>query len=188
MKPIIVDNFLPDIVHKSIQKDIEYIKYSMLTNVSGVKDREINASGVDFIDNQIGFGETIFDGNTGASDNFGLYSLLLDSIEEKMNIKINKLFRMRVGVSINVNKPGSHLPHTDFHFPHNTVLYYVNDCNGDTIFYDEYYNGGHPNEYNVALRNKPTANQAVLFNGLQYHSSSNTTDAPYRAAVNINFE
>ena len=65
MKPIIIDNFLPDLMHKHIQKDIELIEYNMLTNVSGVKDRDIEVPNVNIIDNQLGLGKVIFDGNKG---------------------------------------------------------------------------------------------------------------------------
>lgn len=190
MKPIIIDNFLPDLMHKHIQKDIELIEYNMLTNVSGVKDKDIEIPNVNIVDNQLGLGKVIYDGGKGPIEleRFPLYSVMLDYLEDSFELKIRKLFRMRIGISINVNKEGSHFPHVDFNFPHNTLLYYVNDCDGDTIFYEEFYNGSHPRKYNISMTNKPKANQAVLFNGLQYHSSSNPTNTPYRAAININFE
>lgn len=190
MKPKIVDNLLPKIIHRNILEDIDKQKLYLLNNVSGEKQPNIKIDDVDLVNNQLGLGTVIYDGAEGVQDEFrfGVYSQILDYMQEAFEIKLQKLFRIRVGIGLNINVPGSHYPHIDFKFPHNTLLYYVNDSDGDTIFYDEFLGSVEHQEYHVQLKNKPTANQAVLFNGLQYHSSSNPTQVPYRAAININFE
>tara|TARA_B100001939_G_C16944189_1_gene619521 strand:+ start:2350 stop:2922 length:573 start_codon:yes stop_codon:yes gene_type:complete len=190
MKPLIIDNLLPDIIHKNISDDLLEQKYYVLDNLSGEKSPKQQIENISITDNQVGLGTTIFDGKVGVVDKerFGVYSLLIDYMQDKTDFKVHKLFRIRIGINLNINTQGTHNPHIDFKFPHNTLLFYVNDADGDTVFYEEFYNGYEQDKYNVQMTNTPKANQAVLFNGLQYHSSSNPIKSQYRAAININFE
>ena len=57
---------------------------------------------------------------------------------------------------------------------HNSVIFYLHDCNGYTLFDD-------------GTRIRTKANRAVIItNGLKYrHASTNSTDYGYRAVVNI---
>ena len=64
---------------------------------------------------------------------------------------------------------------------------YLNDSDGDTVFYNEKLNDNYK-ELTVQSRNKPVKNQAVLFDGLQYHSSSVPEKNTTRIALNINFQ
>lgn len=53
-------------------------------------------------------------------------------------------------------------PHTDLPYPHWVVLYYVNDADGDTVFFDNY--------NNIITTVTPKKGRIVLFNGLIKHS------------------
>lgn len=53
-------------------------------------------------------------------------------------------------------------PHTDLPYPHWVILYYINDADGDTVFYNS--------EGNVIKTVKPKKGRAVLFDGLIMHS------------------
>ena len=58
-----------------------------------------------------------------------------------------------------------------------TLLYYVNDSDGDTIFFD--------NENKIYKRVKPKKNKAVLFDSNIKHAGSNPINSPYRAVINF---
>lgn len=191
MEPKIQDNLLPDLIHKNIQEDVLEQKFHVLTNLSGVpEDRDISIPNLEIAKSQVGLGTLIYDGAEGIVDNlrFPVYSQLIDFAQEAFEVKLKKLFRIRVGINLNVGTSGIHMPHTDWKFPHYTLLYYINDADGDTVFYNEFYGGNDWAQYTEQSRNTPKGNTGVLFNGLQYHSSSNPVNAPYRAAININFE
>jgi hypothetical protein len=90
------------------------------------------------------------------------------------------------------------VPHVDFNTDHYTALLYINENDGDTILYDEFYEEGvSPTQeeimeksisFNVAKKVQPKENRLVIFNGLRYHSSSTSTNTNARFVVNFNFE
>ena len=69
-------------------------------------------------------------------------------------------------------------PHTDKPIPHWVCLYYLNDSEGDTIFYDS--SGEEIN------RVSPKKGRIAFFDGLIVHSGSRPT-SNHRKALNINF-
>ena len=58
-------------------------------------------------------------------------------------------------------------------------LYYPNDSDGDTFFFD--------NDLNVIHREPPERGKIILFDGSTYHSSSSPTKE-VRFSLNINYE
>lgn len=70
-------------------------------------------------------------------------------------------------------------PHTDFgpNVPHWVVLYYVNDSDGDTVFFD--------NNNNIIERVTPKKGRVVLFNGNILHSGGIPKSNP-RCVINFN--
>ena len=79
-------------------------------------------------------------------------------------------------------------PHVDTDFKHRTALFYLNDCDGDTIMYREQYDpskGLDQTEYytryiktaTVDYTIPPRANQMAWFDGLTYHSSNSPTNS-----------
>lgn len=74
-------------------------------------------------------------------------------------------------------KPGP--PHIDSSDPHIVCLYYVNDVDGDTVFYDT-----SDKEAKVIGTVSPKKNRAVIFPGNTYHANYWPTKGP-RAIINI---
>ena len=69
-------------------------------------------------------------------------------------------------------------PHTDRPEPHTVVLYYVCDSDGDTIIYDEKWDGHHRHvdskitkEWTIAEKVTPKQGRAVVFDGHHYHTA-----------------
>lgn len=71
-------------------------------------------------------------------------------------------------------------PHTDMDFPHYVMLYYVNDCDGDTFFFDR--------DGNLLKRVSPKKGRLVYFNGEIYHAGSNPIKSKDRIVININVD
>ena len=69
-------------------------------------------------------------------------------------------------------------PHIDIEWPHWVFLYYVNDSEGDTIFYNE--------QKEIIKRVAPKKGRIAFFDGSIYHSASTPNTSP-RAVININF-
>ena len=64
-----------------------------------------------------------------------------------------------------------HAPHVDLNIPHTSLIYYVNDADGDTLFFDE--------DYETQIDSvTPKKGRAVLFNGLIPHAAGIPTLGP----------
>lgn len=77
------------------------------------------------------------------------------------------------------------VPHTDMKYddgkeiPHLVCIYYANDCDGPTVFFDD--------EHNEVGRVDPKKGRAVIFDGSQLHAGTNPVTSPLRYVLNINF-
>lgn len=71
-------------------------------------------------------------------------------------------------------------PHTDMPIPHNVLLYYVNNSDGDTIIFDK----GSDNK--IYQKISPKKGRLLYFDGDYYHSSSPPVLNDHRIVVNIN--
>jgi hypothetical protein len=89
------------------------------------------------------------------------------------------------------NNPGPNfysVPHIDYPQPWaKSLLYYINDADGDTFFFDKRYNNNEdPGELKVVKRITPKAGTAVLFDSMQYHASQSPTTGK-RGVINFIF-
>ena len=61
-----------------------------------------------------------------------------------------------------------------------TLLYYVNDSDGDTLFFD--------NDLNITKRVTPKKNRAILFDSNMLHAGANPIKNETRIVINIIFK
>lgn len=124
--------------------------------------------------------------------------MILDLFTEKTGIKVKKILRMKM----NSQTRNAMFPqfdenccndiHTDTEIPHKTLLYYINDADGDTILMNERFQPadnipGAEVKTTVAARVSPKQGRIVCFDGLRYHAPSNPIIARKRYLLNINF-
>lgn len=167
----IIDNFLPEVINEHLKKDVQLIPYNINLN------------------DKLYLETLIFDGKVGAlvPERFSLYSLLLDYMENTMEVSIRKLFKMKSQIFIN-NQQNVHKPKVELSFPHSIFKYYINDSDGDLTFYKQLYQGTTIDKFDIDFKHTPKQNQAILFNGLQYHSVTNPSSSVYRAVIHVEFE
>jgi hypothetical protein len=103
----------------------------------------------------------------------------LFSFIEKQKLIINKIYTSRVFLLTPTEKNKSYIPHKDLPFPHLAAIYYVNDTDGDTIFYD--------NDYNIIKTVSPKKGRIVVFDGNIFHGASTPT-LDKRVIINYNFD
>lgn len=99
---------------------------------------------------------------------------------------------IRIRLSMKTHKLGFtkdnyNLPHVDYHFPHKTVIFYINDSDGDTWIFNEELIDKEPIKFSVKERINPKANRLLQINGLQYHTASNPISNERRVVLNINY-
>jgi hypothetical protein len=113
---------------------------------------------------------------------------LLDFFALKNNINVKKIIRVKSNIIEKSNNNESiHPPHIDMHIPHFVFLYYVNNSDGNTIIFNEKYSSKQLPELTVEKEITPKSGSAVIFNGLQYHSSSPPIKSDRRIVINVNF-
>lgn len=132
-----------------------------------------------------------------SSDLFYLAESLLISGLYKANLTCSELVRIRAGMMTRTPQTVIHDPHVDWESDHMTALYYVNDSDGETIFYDQVWNENldipswewaKDREFTIKQRICPKADSLVIFNGLQFHSSSTPVNNDYRIVLNFNWK
>jgi hypothetical protein len=105
---------------------------------------------------------------------------LIHTIVKELNLDHLNLARVRLGMYLPFRNVDTHNPiHVDRHTPHTTVIYYLDSNDGDTLFFDI--------DNKVIHRQSPEANQAVVFDGMIKHASTNPSSGT-RLTLNINLD
>jgi len=118
-----------------------------------------------------------------ASQYYDLFESALRLISDAANQNFSDIYRVRLGCLL-PDKLDHHCPHVDFEEEHTTALYYVNESDGDTIFFSHEESVFQPD---CQLRVPPERGKMVVFNGDVLHASSSPTTG-YRIALNVNFK
>jgi len=100
-------------------------------------------------------------------------------LKDKFKLDNFSIIRLRLGLTTSFGKKIINKPHIDFEKKHKTILFYLNNSDGDTIFYEN-------NKIKSSIT--PEENKAVLFDGSIYHSSSKPYNNSKRIVLNINLE
>jgi len=108
---------------------------------------------------------------------------------DKAGISVNNISRIR----INLLLQDKTFKDYNYNFPHTdpdsdkSFIYYVNDADGDTVFFNEFKSDKFPKTFTINSRVTPKQGSGVFFNSTQYHASCNPTHTPARYIINFNF-
>ena len=106
------------------------------------------------------------------------FSRIPQMVVNRLGYPLNSIIFARVFLTIPYDTElTNHEPHTDLDFPHVSLIYYVNDADGDTVFFD------HKN--NIFEKVTPKKGRCVIFDGLIPHGAGIPTKGP-RCIVNYN--
>jgi hypothetical protein len=127
---------------------------------------------------------------------------VLEGLSSLVGYQIN-LLRIRFGLITTTPHKIIHRAHVDFPFPHRTAVMYLTNCNdAPTILYDAFYKqeANPKNEPKVIIEmgkeverksrleySECVENNIVIFNGLQFHSSTSPVLEDRRIVINVNF-
>jgi len=175
----IYDNILPEYLVDGIENytfnlksDISPLEFNVVHKLSHPDIK------LDFED--IGFGNTVLNSTNNTIK--PKFSLILQPLYYLSNIKkflITQIFATRVWIQIPMGFTSPQAPHVDIDHDHYVFLYYINDCDGDTIFFDK-----NQKEYK---RVSPKKGRCILFDGSIYHTGSKPKNKS-RGVININFK
>jgi hypothetical protein len=129
--------------------------------------------------------------------NRGVYDKIIPLIREGCNeigFKLEKIERC-YGVihALMRDKIRNDNIHVNIDIPHLVMLYYVNDCDGDTILYDKTlddipFDIDYPEDYyelNIQHKVTPKKGRILFFDGKVYHSSSSPNES-IRCIITLN--
>ena len=127
-----------------------------------------------------------------------ILAITLYNLSDVIKQDVKTILSIRIGSIPVTPKPIIHTPHVDLEFPHKTALLYLNDSDGDTVFYDlkypwierlsthDYYLKK-KKKIKIVETVKPEKNKFVWFDGFNYHSSTSPTKVDRRIVVNFNY-
>ena len=123
---------------------------------------------------------------------FDAFLDFFEELSQTFGYTQDDLLRARLGLKVpklGYNKENYNLPHIDVRSPHDTIIYYFNDSDGDTRIFNENYsncNNIEPTKFTVQQTVSPKANRLLLLDGLQYHTASNPLEVNRRVVLNVN--
>jgi len=189
---IISQNALPPMLFEELQNEIfdNYFPW-YYGKITGEYDDPKNV-------NIYYFSHRIIEDGQIISPAYGsLFKCCLINILDRVDLKLDRICRCRTNLEIIKPTKYEHTPHIDEERDHWSAILYMNDSDGDTIFYNQRFErekglewGEYMNtidKFTIEHTVSPVANKAVLFDGMQYHSSFTPVNTHRRVIVNFNF-
>lgn len=131
---------------------------------------------------------------------------------DSLGIDHDRIYRVRATTKwphINTNKEQYNVPHVDSAVPHDVIVFYLNDSDGDTRLFNqvqtpceqdqkplsreasleekyEYAKQFIRSGFTTKLTVEPKANRLLMFDGLQYHTAGLPISSSRRVILNIN--
>lgn len=191
----IVDNFLPIDYYEELKSSFTNSKFPWyyLPYTASPTDKRKRFNGT--------FSNVLYNKTSnGIINNSDLVNLkpIFEFLSKYVNCKIDVL-SARLGLITATPYRVTHSAHIDLPFPHKTAVIYFSRCsNAPTILYDAFYNGSDvqgPEEeicreveaHASFVYSECIENNMLIFNGLQFHSSTSPVLEENRIALNINF-
>ena len=107
---------------------------------------------------------------------------LLNNFEIKTKKKFN-ILRIKSNLifeSKHYTKKTYGIPHLDTNEHHYVLIYYVNDCEGDTLLFD--------NKKKIVAKISPKKGRILFFKGNILHANGHPTKSNYRCVINFNLQ
>jgi len=79
------------------------------------------------------------------------------------------------------------LPHCDSDEKHLVALLYVNNSDGDTVIFNETWNGSHREKVSIKEKISPKENRVISFDGNSYHAGGIPVHSRERITLNMDF-
>jgi len=198
MDPLIIDDFLPKIYQDSLETMLTGSEFPWTFNSYSVSGYPITDYYTDAPTKEhIQFRHIFVDNNEIKSPFLKFLEPLIVSFQNQMQSKIKYSQRIKTNLLMKQDGPHLQVPHiddTDFitsvpnRVGKKTLLYYVNGGDGDTVLYNEYYDGETLGLITRQQTVTPKKGRAVIFDSHQIHSGCCPAVSDYRMIINCVFE
>jgi|TARA_R100000278_G_scaffold60375_1_gene49213 hypothetical protein len=178
----VIDDFLHKTYFKEMQQSLESDEFPWYFN----KNITYNNEEADNVFQDFGFTHWFVHEENGLTDT-QLSHFMKPFISQIMDtIDYNKVLRARADMVTWTQNNFLHEAHQDFAFPHKACVFYINQSDGDTVFYNVT-----KNDYNdkckIQERVSPKPNRLVIFDGDLMHSGHSPSQHKRRIIINSNF-
>ena len=120
----------------------------------------------------------ILKSNAELSPHLSNFSLIPQMVCSKIKMQLQDILYARIFLTLPYKTDLEyHAPHIDLPYPHFSMIYYVNDADGETVFFD--------GNNNIVKRVMPKKGRVALFDGSILHSAGIPTKNS-RCIINFN--
>jgi hypothetical protein len=147
-----------------------------------------------------GFYHSVVDEGTIISKYYDYFKQILFFFTDKTGIEVSEIIRIRLRLTTQQPEHTDetygpvHVDFTKFNFPYYTLLYYVDDSDGDTFLFKDVWDQSKKNykpgdivDPEVVYRQTPKQGQGLFFNGHQYHAGNYPINSSMRVVINFDF-
>jgi hypothetical protein len=200
MDPLVIDDFLPIEFQDSIVRMLTEHEFPWNFFPYSVSEKEYPLDEHYHIDSpfkeHIQFRHVFASEGKIVSPFFEYIAPLIGEYQQLLGEKDTYLQRIKANLLMPQSGPKTQQPHTDGmrlidgvynSIGRKTLLYYVNDSDGDTILYDKYFLGEPLGLVKEHQRISPKKGRAVIFDSNQIHGGTCPTDSDYRMVINCVF-
>jgi hypothetical protein len=197
MKPLVIDNLIPEVYQNELKQTLSYIPLYYTSSI-GYDENTPSADGIKFLDN-VGFSHSLIMQGKENSTEWALFKPILYFFAARTNVFVKQVLRVRLRLTLQhpdrekflFNKPHIDLP--DYNGPYKTLVYYINDSDGDTFIFDKFFNKEDSInvlkdiDKKIILQHTPRQGSAVYFEGHQYHAGNTPIKYKHRYVINFDF-
>ena len=185
----VIDNFLTKSYHKELLGIMSSADFAWYYNPNISYKSGDNPEGIKANLNEFGFSHTFWDHNgmrnsgTSLLWKAGLYQIM-DAVNSDV------ILRSRGDMTMYTPEEKIHDAHVDYFFKNYSTVFYVNDSDCDTIFYNQRHPGENnpmPDNLKIVDRVSPKANRIVIFEGDIIHTGCSPNKHKNRIIINSNF-
>jgi hypothetical protein len=199
MKPIVIDDFIPEIYQESIYQLMTGSEFNWTFHDYSVNDGSLeDLYQIDSpYQEHVQMRHVFVRENDILSPHFKYIAPLLGSYTKHTESSLNGMFRIKANLLVRQPGPRNQMPHADgmnevdgqiTGIGKKTLLYYVNESDGETVFYDKYFYGKPlGNLGNPVLSVTPKKGRAVLFDSNHLHAGTCPSDSKFRMVINCVF-
>ena len=192
----VIDNFLPDLEFAKLQEYIMSVNFPWFYCEHVSLPPEENEIVDPLAVETDGFHHIFYDKQYDV-ESFTVEYLnnFFKRLEEHLGFTKDHFIRIRSSMKspkLGFTTENYNLPHVDYFFPHETIIYYLNDSDGDTRIFDQEFSqrttnwDEQPKQFTTKCRITPKANRLLWIDGFRYHTASNPIDSKRRLIININ--
>jgi len=201
-KIIVWDNFIGKDFQNSILETLHHknsFPWYFLNKIGHTQFDDLNYEDKKITDS-IGFYHSVVDDGKIISKYYDYFRSLLFILSDKIDIQIDHILRIRLRLTTKIeghdsnNYAAPHVDFADFKGQYYTLIYYVDDADGDTVFFNklfdpekEIYNPEIDLKLDPVYYIRPTKGKAVFFNGHRYHSGNYPIKHDSRIVINFDF-